>query len=73
MESITKEKNPLLDEKVSNEKLIDDDLDRITILGSIQTLQNYRKVSIRNDVYKVTISGRKQITDTAIIKNPNQS
>ena len=53
------------------EKYVDDSTEEGTILRFNQTLQNYRKVSVGNDVYNLTKYDKIQITDTTIIKYPN--
>ena len=47
------------------------ELEKSTILRFNQTLQNYLKVSVGNDVYNLTKYDRNQITDTNIIKTGN--
>ena len=64
LDSITVNKNPN-----SNKKYIDDELDKNTILRFIQTLENYIKVSVGNDIYNLTKYKKLQITDTTIIKS----
>ena len=44
LDSITVNRNPSLDNELSNKKYIDDELDKNTILN--QTLSNYLKVSV---------------------------
>ena len=46
LDSITVNRNRISDNKVSNEKHIDDQLDKITILRLNQTHQNYLKISV---------------------------
>ena len=69
--SITINNNPTDDNHVSNKKYIDDQLDKNTIVRFNQTLENYLKVSIGNDTYNLTKYNKIQITDTTIIKYPN--
>ena len=45
IDSITVNRNPSSDKKVSNKKYIDDELDKNTLLSFIQTLQNYLRVT----------------------------
>ena len=59
------------DNELSTKKDIDDELDENTILRFNQTLQNYLKVSVGNDMYNLTKYHKIQITDTTIIKYPN--
>ena len=51
--SITINNNPTDDNHVSNKKYIDNELDKNTIVRFNQTLQNYLKVSVRNDIYNL--------------------
>ena len=54
IDSIQVNRNPILDNEVSNKKYIDDELDKNTIVRFNQTLQNYLKVSVGNDIYHLT-------------------
>ena len=69
--SITINNNPIDDNHVSNKKYIDDELDKITIVRFIQTLQNYLRVSVGSYIYNLTKYNKIQLTDTAILKAPN--
>ena len=69
--SITINNNPTDDNHVSNKKYVDDELDKNTIVRFNQTLQNYLKVSVGNDIYDLTKYDKVLLTDTTIIKNPN--
>ena len=69
--SITTNNNPTHDNHVSNKKYIDNEIDKNTIVRFNQTLQVYLKVSIGNNTYNLTKYDRIQITDTTIIKYPN--
>ena len=71
LDSITINRNPSTHNEVSNKKYIDDELDKNTTLRFNQTLQIYLKVSVGDDIYNLTKYGKKQITDTTIIKYPN--
>ena len=68
LDSITVNRNPISDNEVADEKYIDDELDRNTLVRFNQTLQNYLKVSVGNDSYKLTKYDKIQITDTTIIQ-----
>ena len=70
--SITINNNPTDDNHVSNKKYIDDELNKNTIVRFNQTLQNYLKVSVGNDIYNLTKYDKIQITDTTIIRSPNE-
>ena len=69
--SITINNNPSDNNHVSNKKYIDDELDKNTIVRFNQTLQNYLKVSVGNDVYNLTKYDKIQLTDITVIKNGN--
>ena len=70
LDSFTVNWNPTSDNEVSNKKYIQDDLDKNTVLRFDQTLQNYPKVSVGNDTYKLTEYEKTKITDTTITKYP---
>ena len=69
--SITINNNPTNDNHVSNKKYIDNELNKNTIVRFNQTLQNYLKVSVGNDMYNLTKYDKIQIKDTTEIKSPN--
>ena len=69
--SITINNNPTDDNHVSNKKYVDNELDKNTIVRFNQTLENYLKVSVGNDIYNLTKYNKIQLTDTTIIKYPN--
>ena len=54
IDSITVNRNPTSDNEVANKNYIDDDIDKITIQRYNQSFQNYLKVSIGKDTYKLT-------------------
>ena len=64
-------RNPSLDNELANKKYIDDEIDKNTIVRFNQTLQNFIKVSVGNDVYNITKIIKIQLTDTTIIKYPS--
>ena len=72
LDSITVNSNPVSDSEVSNKKYVDDELDKNTIIRFNQTLENYLKVSVENDVYNHTKYNKTQITDRLIIRYPNE-
>ena len=51
---ITFNTKSILDDEVSIEKYIDDELDKITLIQFIQTLAKCLKVSLGNNAYKFT-------------------
>ena len=71
LDSITVSRNLTSDNELSTKKCIDDELDKNTILRFNQTLENYLKVSVGNDIYNLTKYDKIQIADTTIIKTPN--
>ena len=71
-DSITINRDPTLDKEVSIKKYVDNELDKNTILRFNQTLQNYLKKSVGNDTFNLTKYDKIQITDTTIMKYPNQ-
>ena len=71
LDSITVNRNPSLDNEVSNKKYVDAELDKYTIVRFNQTLQNYLKVSVGNDTYNLTKYNKMQLTDTTIIISHN--
>ena len=71
IDSITINRNPTLDNQVSNKKYIDNELDKNTIVRFNQTLQNYLKVPVGSEIYYLTKYDKIQLTDTTIIKYPS--
>ena len=71
LDSVTVNRNPSIDNELSNKKYIDDELGKNTVLKFNQTLQNYLKVSVGNDINNLTKYDKIQITDTTEIKYPN--
>ena len=71
IDSITVNRNPCSDNKVSTKKYFNDSIREGTIVRFNQTLQNYLKVSVGNDTYNLTKYNKIQIIDTTIIKYPN--
>ena len=69
--SITINYNPTNDIHVSNKKYIDDELDKNTIVRFNQTVQNYLKVSVGNDIYNLTKYDKIQITDITTMQAGN--
>ena len=69
--SITINNKPTEDNHVSNKKYIDDELDKNTIVRFRQTLQNYLRVSVGNDIYNLTKYDKLQLTDITIMESGN--
>ena len=71
LDSITVNRNASLDSELVNKKYLDDELDKKTIVRFNQTLENYLKVSVGNDIYNLTKYNKIQLTDITITKYPN--
>ena len=69
--SITINTNPTDDNHVSNKKYIDDELNKNTLVRFNQTLKNFLKVTVGNDIYNLTKYNKIQIIDTTEIRYPN--
>ena len=71
LDSITVNRDPNLDNELSNKKYVDNSIGEGTLLRFNQTLENYLKVSVGNDTYNLTKYNKIQIIDTTEIKYPN--
>ena len=71
LDSITANLDPSSDNEVANKVYVDDPMGQGSVLRFNQTLQDCLRVSVGNDTYNLTKYDKIQITDTAIIKNPN--
>ena len=71
IDSITVNRNPSIDNELANKNYIDDELDKNTIVRFNQTLSNYLKVSVGNDIYSLTKYNKIHITDITIMKAGN--
>ena len=71
LDSVTVNRDPNLDNELSNKKYVDDSIGEGTLLRFNQTLQNYLKFSVGNDTYNLTKYDKIQITDTTEIKYSN--
>ena len=69
--SMTIIRNPTWDNEVSNEKYIDDQSDKNTIVRFNQTLQNYLKVSVGNNSYNLAKYNKINITDVTEMRRLN--
>ena len=70
--SITINDNPTDDSHVSNKKYIDDELDKVTIVTlNDDSNDRYLKVNIENSTYNLQINNKILLTDTTILKYPN--
>ena len=54
LDSVTVNRNPTLDNELSNKKYIDNELDKSTLVRFNQTLSNYLKVTVGNDTYNLS-------------------
>ena len=64
-------RDPSSDNELANQKYVDESLGSVNILGFHQTLQNYPKVSVGNEIYYLIKNDKIQFTDTTINKYPN--
>ena len=71
LDSVTVNRNPNLDNELSNKKYVDDSIGECTILRFSQTLENYLKVSVGNDSYSLTKYNKIQIIEMTETKYPN--
>ena len=71
LDSIRVNRDPNLDNELSNKKYVDNSIGEGTLLRFNQTLENYLKVSVGNDTYNLTKYNKIQILDTTEIKYPN--
>ena len=71
IESIKVNRNPNSDNELVNKKYLDDELDKNIIVRFNQTLETYLKISVGNDIYNLAKNDKIQLTDTTIIKYPN--
>ena len=71
LDSITINRNPILDNEASNKLYIDIELNKNTIVRFNQTLQNNLKVSVGNDTYNLTKYDKIQLTDITTMKSGN--
>ena len=69
--SITININPSDDNHVCNKKYIDDEIDKNTIVRFNQTLTNYLKVSVGNDIYHLSKYNKYYLTDITRMIAPN--
>ena len=71
LDSITVNRNPTSHNELSNEKYVDGEIDKNTIVRFDQFLQNYFKKSIENNRYNPSKYSKIQLTDTTIIQFSN--
>ena len=70
-DSVTVNRSPSADDELSNKKYVENSIGEGTLLRFNQTLTNYLKVSVSNDINNLAKYDKIQITDTTIIKYPN--
>ena len=68
LDSVQVNRNPSSDKELANKKYIDDSIGEGTLLRFNQTLQNYLKVSVRNDVYNLTKYDKIQLNERTVMK-----
>ena len=71
IDSITSNRNPTSDNELSNQKCIDVEIDKNTMVRFNQTLYNYLKVSVGNHTCNLTQYNKIQFTDTTVMKTGN--
>ena len=71
LDSISVNRKPSSDNELASKNYIDDELDKSTIVRFNQTLRNYLKVSVGNDIYSLTKYNKIHITDITIMKAGN--
>ena len=71
IDSVTVNRKPTLDNEVPHKKYIDDLIAEGTARRFSQTLQNYLKVSVGNNVYNLTKYDKIRIIVTTVNKSPN--
>ena len=69
--SITINNNPSDDNHVCNKKYVDDEIDKNTLVRFNQTLTNYLKVSVGNDIYHLTKYNKYYLADITKMIAPN--
>ena len=71
LESFPVSRNPNSNNELADKNYIVDELNKNTILQFNQTLENYLKISVENDVFDHAENDKIQILDTTSIKYPN--
>ena len=71
MYSIRVKRDPTSDDELANKKFVDTLKGDCNILSFNQTLQNYLKASLGNDVYSPAKNDKIQITAKTVFKNTN--
>ena len=71
LDSITINRDPTLDNEISNKNNLDDEIDKNTIVRFNQIPKNYLKVSVGKDTYSPYKYDKIEITDKTEVKYPN--
>ena len=71
LDSVQVNRIPTSDNEIASEKYIDDSIGESTLLRFNQTLENYLKVSVGNDICNLTKYDKIQITDITEMRYPN--
>ena len=71
LDSVQVNRNPSSDNELANKEYIDDSIREGILLRFNQTLQNYLKVSVGNDMYNLFKYDKIQLTDTTVMKAGN--
>ena len=71
IDSIQVNRNPSLYYELANKKYIDDSIAENTLIRFNQTLTNYLKVSVGNDIYHLTKYNKYSLTDITRMISPN--
>ena len=71
IDSITVNEHLASDNEVPNKKIVNDSIEKRTVLRFSQTRQNYLKISVGNYTYNLNKKDKLQITDKIFIKYPN--
>ena len=69
LDGIYFDREPTLPNELSIKKDIENESDKNAILRFKQTLQNYHKVSVGNDVYDITKKSKQKFIDTKVMSS----
>ena len=61
-------RNPISDNEITNKKYADDELNKNTIVRFSQTLTNYLKISVGNDIYNLAKYNKYYLTDKMCVR-----
>ena len=71
IDSVTVNRGPSSDNELANKKYVDDEIDKNTLVRYNQTLSNYLKVSVGNDIYNLTKYDKIKLSDVTEIRAPS--